>query len=212
MEKTWNGLKTWHSETLSAWTMVLAVLVSSYQCLTHISTPSLLVWLHVCLHAPFSIKYHSEHPFSTEEENLQNIKLDTKMIFVTHIILHAALNWNAVPTPISILSISLFAFIASVAIRDIDKATTTAAAKQAAIRFSWIFFIHYIPILLRGMHTIALIQFIAFVAVFGIYLCWNKMAISRTLLFKNINANNAFMHLGLVLNNLIAHFIVQGAI
>jgi hypothetical protein len=130
--------------------------------------------------------------------------MDTMMIYATHIILHIALCWIC-PWQMSMLSVLLFAFAAAIAIRHIDKGTTTKTVKATAVSFAWIFLIHYIPILFLGMHRVAAFQFVGVIVMFTMYLGCNNAKEKL-----GINANNALMHVGLIINNLIAHFMVSG--
>lgn len=133
------------------------------------------------------------------------------MIFASYIILHTALCMT-LPKPLAFMSLSAFSAVALTAMQAVRNAYSSADIKAATLRFSWIFLVHYIPIISRGKIRIAKWQFMGFLVVTGLYLGWNYIGLPRRFGATEININNALMHCGLIINNLIAHYIVQGAL
>lgn len=200
------GLSTWHSETLSAWTMVLNAIVSSMYLTYHMSLPNMLIWLHIMVHTPFSLLHHTRFNWSDATNKVINLRKDTQMIYVSHVILHLGLcaSFN-VPWQVSIITTATVIAAAAIATQHISKTQEFYEVENVATKYSWIFTLHYIPIFLRGRSRVAILQFTGFICIF---LIWNYVPLRHIPGFKNVNINNAFMHIGLILNNLIAHHVV----
>jgi hypothetical protein len=215
----YKGLTTWHGETLSAWTMIAVVFVALWKYCSYIyhnkkpvsiaqRVGAFLVIFHVLIHAPFSIAYHCSHNDIVQDYDIKYLKRDACMIYISHFFMHLAIS-VALPWPISMISISVFGCACVHAVESL--ARTTHVDRQTfinyAIGFSWIFTLHYFPIMLQQKRYMIKYHTCLFIVIYILF----KGAIVQRLMPKHlvdINIDNAIMHCALIVNNSIAHSLV----
>ena len=196
-----HGLCTWHSDTLSAWTMILAMGVATKHILCNLSYATFLVWLHVVIHAPFSILYHTHHNNVVNDYSILYIMLDATMIYVSQCILHIGLSWN-VPWQIKTITIPLILLLCTNAIEQIRKQQTIVNVKKRTEAFIWISILQCVPIMhVMSLHSVGL-YILAYVAT--IYMYKTKHAD-----IGKIQLSNALMHGALIINNIVLLNLVK---
>jgi hypothetical protein len=188
------GLSYFHKDTASAYTSIAIILFSL---LLHYKNPSpshSLLLLHVLMHAPYSIKYHAEYDLSTPQENLYNHKKDIISIYIAHIIMHIALSYN-LPWCIKIITLNIFIVFALLIIEKIRESKSEENNWKIAIDYSWLFLLHYIPILYNNNIYHVFAHTLFYVIGYSIY---------KYRIISNITINNALMHCGVIINNWFA--------
>lgn len=198
--KTIQGLSYWHKDTLSAYTMIAVIISSIIQFKLRRTITNLLVLAHVIVHAPFSIKYHAEHDILEDNiiEQLNNMKNDVRTIYISHMILHYALSYN-IPWVIKSMTFTIFLCCCSLVFEDLEKCKTQFEMRNCAIKYSWIFILHYFPIIWTNGISLAIIHLLFYSCGFGLY---------TSKIIKNDTINNAIMHCGIIINNMFAHKFV----
>jgi len=193
--KTLQGLSYIHKDTASAYTSIAILLFSLLKLRgERLKFSHLLIFLHVLLHAPHSIKYHAEHYLSTEEQNLENHKKDIIMIYISHIIMHIALSYE-VPWALKSITLNIFILFTLLIIEKIEQSKTEANNMKISIGYSWIFLLHYIPIIYTNQWWFVLLHTVFYIIGFGIY---------TSKVIGNESINNALMHCGIIINNWFA--------
>lgn len=195
------GLTSWHHQTLSAWTMVVLLVssVSKYILLPK-NIPRAIILSHILLHTPFSLVYHCSHNKVVNDYNIYYVKGDVIMIYISHFILHIGLLWR-VPWGVKSICYMIMFCACYNAIENIVKIDDVKLVTKTGLSYSWIFLLHYIPIfMMKGW------QFgVYHLTLFSVILCIYKYKVLAMLFRVNdISIDNAFMHCGLIISNLIA--------
>lgn len=192
------ALTHWHSQSLSAWTMVLNVLISSLLLFQYWSFASCLVFLHVIVHFPFSLMYHCHHNEIVNDFSERWIKMDSIMIYGSHLILHFALCYN-IPWQVSCLSFTTMVLFTVYTIDMLSKHTSTHDVIHTSTHHAWIFMIHYIPFIVHKQYNMMMYHFAGFLF---IWVMFSSDLIGYITGYKH--ASNALMHCALIFNNYIA--------
>jgi len=126
-----------------------------------------------------------------------NLLRDIVTIYISHIILHVGLSYN-MPWPISSITITIFICSCFLLFEEIKMAlgrNNENKIRKISVKYSWIFFLHYIPILWNNDFKFVAIHVLVYICGFVLY---------TSKIIKNVYINNAIMHCGLILNNWFA--------
>lgn len=199
------GLTSWHHQSLSAWSMVILGICSIAKYIfVAKNIPRLLILSHVLMHTPFSLMYHCSHNKYVNDYDIRYVKGDVVMIYASHIFLHIAFLWR-IPWGVKSICLALMFCSCFGAIETVMKVEDVRQVTKTGLSFSWIFLLHYIPILMLKGWRFCLFHIGAFLCILCIY---KYKCIANVFGCQNISIDNAFMHCGLIINNLIAFDIV----
>lgn len=166
----------------------------------------LLVLLHVIVHAPHSIRYHCNHNEVANNYDIQYIQKDVSFIYISHFLLHIALSIH-IPWQISSIMIPAMACVCFTAVEKITSINDIKQVKDAGKYFAWIFLLHYIPIFAR-QRGMRIIQYHVIVFI-PAYLMYKLRVVAKVAKVKNVNIDNAIMHVALIFNNALAFDLVS---
>lgn len=166
--------------------------------------PRLLVLSHVLMHTPFSLMYHCSHNKCVNDYNIRYVKGDVVMIYVSHFFLHIAFLWR-IPWALKSICIAIMFYSCCGAIETVMKVEDIRQVTKTGLNFSWIFLLHYIPIFIIKGWRFSILHMGVFLCILCVY---KYKYIAHVFGCQNISIDNAFMHCGLIINNLIIFNII----
>lgn len=206
MDNVYRGLTSWHRETLSAWSMIgviIGAIVTFAMGLP--SIPTFLIMTQAIAHAPFSIAYHCNHNKVVNNDDIRYIKNDVAMIFVGQLIMHVALSMRSVPWQVSVIVTAVVGCCCAHVADTIWNHPPCGYQdiKDIGISHAWIFVLHYIPIMFKGVPKVTALHFVFFLCILSMYRYSILGSLAGTR--ESLNLDNAVMHCCLILNNIFAH-------
>lgn len=188
------GLTTWHSDTLSAWTMVSVFIISCYCLIKYRNLKALLIWCALMIDIPNSIMFHCSK--SLDARLSENIKIHEKWllrdiiaIYVGHTFLHFALSYKT-PLAISSITLTLFCCVTYQLITEL-KEKPYHELHQISLKYIPIVLIHIIPMYFSDNIKGAFHYVILLILVFFPY----KYELLEKVLPPGVMWSNFYMHI-----------------